>query len=250
MSGAALGISYAVVTLLVMFSGMPIAFGLGAVAVGFMYFFMPASALDTVTQNVYEEMSSITLLSIPLFILKGRGHRPIARRARTLCGHACLDAQGAGRPGHRQRLRPARCSRRWPAPARRPARRSAVAGIPEMRRRGYSPGFAAGIIAAGGTLGILLPAVGDDDPVRGRVGAVPRPALPGRHRPGAVAGDAVRRLRGAATTRREHRQAPRAAFERQTALSPPSCSKETVHASGRNSRCCRAWCPSCYSWSV
>src|SRR5260370_2383320 len=31
------------------------------------------------------------------------------------------------------------------------------AGIPEMRKHGYSPGFAAGIIAAGGTLGILLP---------------------------------------------------------------------------------------------
>src|SRR6202011_3309314 len=31
------------------------------------------------------------------------------------------------------------------------------AGIPEMRKRGYSGGFAAGIIAAGGTLGILLP---------------------------------------------------------------------------------------------
>src|SRR5262249_41493540 len=30
-------------------------------------------------------------------------------------------------------------------------------GIPEMRARGYSGGFAAGIIAAGGTLGILLP---------------------------------------------------------------------------------------------
>src|SRR5262249_25826093 len=29
--------------------------------------------------------------------------------------------------------------------------------IPEMRKRGYSPGFASGIIAAGGTLGILLP---------------------------------------------------------------------------------------------
>jgi hypothetical protein len=40
-----------------------------------------------------------------------------------------------------------------------PATCSAIgsAGIPEMRRRGYSPGFAAGIIAAGGTLGILLP---------------------------------------------------------------------------------------------
>ena len=32
---------------------------------------MPASSLDTMTQNVYEEMASITLLSIPLFILKG-----------------------------------------------------------------------------------------------------------------------------------------------------------------------------------
>jgi len=32
---------------------------------------MPAASLDTVTQNVYEEMASITLLSIPLFILKG-----------------------------------------------------------------------------------------------------------------------------------------------------------------------------------
>ena len=36
-----------------------------------MLIFMPGSALDTVTQNVYEEMASITLLSIPLFILKG-----------------------------------------------------------------------------------------------------------------------------------------------------------------------------------
>ena len=53
MSGSSIGIAYGVITLLVMFSGMPIAFGLGAVAVGFMYFFMPGSALDTVTQNVY-----------------------------------------------------------------------------------------------------------------------------------------------------------------------------------------------------
>ena len=44
---------------------------LGFVAVAFMYAFMPHASLDTVAQNVYEEMSSITLLSIPLFILKG-----------------------------------------------------------------------------------------------------------------------------------------------------------------------------------
>src|SRR5258708_33054231 len=66
-----IGISYGVATLVAMFSGMPIAFALGAVAVVFMAIFMPAASLDTGTQNSYEEIASITLLSIPLFILKG-----------------------------------------------------------------------------------------------------------------------------------------------------------------------------------
>ena len=81
MSELYIGLAYGIVTLLVMFSGMPIAFALGAVAVTFMYFFMPASSLDTVTQNVYEEMASITLLSIPLFIMKGAaiGRSPAGR---------------------------------------------------------------------------------------------------------------------------------------------------------------------------
>ena len=71
MSVLTLGLIFGVVTLLIMFSGISIAFALGIVAIIFMYFFMPASSLDTVAQNVYEEMSSITLMSIPLFILKG-----------------------------------------------------------------------------------------------------------------------------------------------------------------------------------
>src|SRR5258708_33974267 len=50
---------------------MRVAFALGAVAVLFMGIYMPAASLATVTQNVYEEMASITLLSTPLFILKG-----------------------------------------------------------------------------------------------------------------------------------------------------------------------------------
>jgi len=71
MSPLAIGALYGVSTLVVMFSGIPIAFALGIVATVFMYFFMPASALDTVAQNVYEEMGNIVILSIPLFILKG-----------------------------------------------------------------------------------------------------------------------------------------------------------------------------------
>src|SRR5262249_39670211 len=47
-----IGVSYGLATLFAMFSGMPIAFALGAVAVVFMGIYMPAASLDTVTQNV------------------------------------------------------------------------------------------------------------------------------------------------------------------------------------------------------
>ncbi|MDO9067133.1 MAG: TRAP transporter large permease subunit, partial [Deltaproteobacteria bacterium] len=71
MSVGVIGVLYGLGTLLLMFSGMPIAFALGGIAVIFMFIFMPGASLDTVTLNVYEEMANITLLSIPLFILKG-----------------------------------------------------------------------------------------------------------------------------------------------------------------------------------
>ncbi len=156
MSGATLGVSYGVVTLLVMFSGMPIAFGLGAVSIGFMYFFMPGSALDTVTQNVYEEMASITLLSIPLFILKGAaiGKSPAGKDL-----YSAMHAWMSKVPGGLGIANVFACALFAAMSGSSPATCSAIgsAGIPEMRMRGYSPGFAAGIIAAGGTLGILLP---------------------------------------------------------------------------------------------
>jgi C4-dicarboxylate transporter, DctM subunit len=156
MSMLALGLLFGGVTLIVMFSGMPIAFSLGSVAVGFMYFFMPASSLDTVTQNVYEEMASITLLSIPLFILKGAAiGRSNAGRDLYMAMHAWLQRI----PGGLGIANVFTCALFAAMAGSSPATCSAIgsAGIPEMRKRGYSPGFAAGIIAAGGTLGILLP---------------------------------------------------------------------------------------------
>ncbi len=156
MSVLALGLLFTAVTLVVMFSGMPIAFALGTVAVGFMYFFMPASSLDTVTQNVYEEMASITLLSIPLFILKGAAiGRSDAGRDLYLAMHAWMQRV----PGGLGIANVFTCALFAAMAGSSPATCSAIgsAGIPEMRKRGYSPGFAAGIIAAGGTLGILLP---------------------------------------------------------------------------------------------
>ncbi|MBI3523109.1 MAG: TRAP transporter large permease [Betaproteobacteria bacterium] len=156
MSVLAIGLLYGGATLLVMLSGMPIAFALGGVAVTFMYFFMPAANLDTVTQNVYEELASITLLSIPLFILKGAAiGKSAAGRDLYLALHAWMHRI----PGGLGIANVFACGLFAAMAGSSPATCSAIgsAGIPEMRSRGYSGGFAAGIIAAGGTLGILLP---------------------------------------------------------------------------------------------
>ena len=156
MTALEIGLIYGGVTLLVMFSGMPIAFALGLVATTFMIFFMPPAALDTVTQNVYEEMSAITLLSIPLFILKGAaiGRSPAGRDL-----YSALHVWMGRVPGGLGIANIFACALFAAMAGSSPATCSAIgsAGIPEMRKRGYPPGFAAGLIAAGGTLGILLP---------------------------------------------------------------------------------------------
>ncbi|GAA3856638.1 TRAP transporter large permease [[Pseudomonas] carboxydohydrogena] len=156
MTVVGIGISYGIVTLIIMFSGMPIAFALGAVSLIFMGIYMPTSSLDTVTQNVYEEMASITLLSIPLFILKGAAiGKSKAGQDLYLALHAWLHRI----PGGLGIANVFACALFAAMAGSSPATCSAIgsAGIPEMRKRGYSGSFAAGIIAAGGTLGILLP---------------------------------------------------------------------------------------------
>ena len=121
-----------------------------------MAIYMPTASLDTVTQNVYEEMASITLLSIPLFILKGAAIGK-SRAGQDL--YSALHAWLHRVPGGLGVANVFACALFAAMAGSSPATCSAIgsAGIPEMRKRGYSGGFAAGIIAAGGTLGILLP---------------------------------------------------------------------------------------------
>ena len=156
MSTLTIGMLYGGSTLLVMFSGIPIAFALGIVAVSFMVLFMPLATLDAIAQNVYHEMGNIVILSVPLFILKGAAiGRTDAGRDLYLALHAWLQRV----PGGLGVANTVACGLFAAMAGSSPATCSAIgsAGIPEMRKRGYPSGFAAGIIAAGGTLGILLP---------------------------------------------------------------------------------------------
>ena len=151
-----IGLCYGGATIVALFSGIPIAFALGGVATVFMMMFMPAASLDTIAQNVYEELASITLLTIPLFILKG------AAIGKSRAGKDLYDALHTWLhrvPGGLGVAVVLACGLFAAMAGSSPATCSAIgsSGIPEMRKRGYSPGFAAGLVAAGGTLGILLP---------------------------------------------------------------------------------------------
>ncbi|MEW5710606.1 MAG: TRAP transporter large permease [Pseudomonadota bacterium] len=150
------GLLYLGATLVLLFSGMPIAFALGAVALAFMFFFMPATNLEIVAETLYSELDNITLLTIPLFILMG------AAIGKT---RAAVDLyESAYRwlyrlPGGLGVANVVGCTVFAALCGSSPATCAAIGGmgIPEMRKRGYSSALASGLIAAGGTLGILIP---------------------------------------------------------------------------------------------
>ena len=210
------------------------------VAVVFMAFFMPASSLDTITQNVYEEMASITLLSIPLFILKGAAiGRSRAGQDLYAALHAWMQPRPR-RPRHRQRvrLRPVRGDGRLEPGdllgdrlGRHPgdAQARLLAGLcgRHHRRRRHARHPAA--------------AVDHDDPVRGRRRAVARAAVPRRHRPGRCCWSALFAGYAVVRYRKEHRRAIAAYAQRRHRTR--RCSTTSTSRCARSSRCCRASLP-------
>ena len=179
MNVGTVGTLYGVVTLLVMFSGMPIAFSLGLVAAVFMYFFMPVSALDTVTQNVFEEMASITLLSIPLFILKGVAiGKSRAGSDLYLALHAWLHKI----PGGLGIANVFACGLFAAMAGSSPATCAAIGsmGVPEMRLRGYSGEVCMRPDRSRWYSRYPAPAVDHYDPLRGCRGTVSGSTVPSR----------------------------------------------------------------------
>ena len=105
---------------------------------------------------MYTELDDFTLLTIPLFVLMG------AAIGKTRAGadvYGSLNAWLHKVPGGLGLANVFACSVFAAMCGSSPATCSAigVSGIPQLRQRGYSEGLAAGLIAAGGTLGILIP---------------------------------------------------------------------------------------------
>ncbi len=151
-----LGLLYGGATFLLLFSGIPIAFATAIVALVFMYFFMPAANFHTAASAIFGELNNFTLLTIPLFVLMGAA---IGKSRAGADLYASLNRWLNRIPGGLGLANVFACSLFAAMCGSSPATCSAIgsAGIPEMRKRGYSSSLAAGLIAAGGTLGILIP---------------------------------------------------------------------------------------------
>jgi C4-dicarboxylate transporter, DctM subunit len=156
MTTSTIGLLYAGITLLLLFSGMPIAFALGLSSLGFMAVFMPAPMIQSVADNIFSELNNFTLLTIPLFVLMG------AAIGKTRAGSDVYNSLNSWMykiPGGLGLANVFACAVFAAMCGSSPATCSAIgsSGIPQLVKRGYSEGLAAGLIAAGGTLGILIP---------------------------------------------------------------------------------------------
>ena len=144
------------VALVILLSGMPIAFALGVTSLVLMALFMDPFQLSMVAENVFDGVNDFGLLSIPLFIFMGM-IVAVTRAGSDLyeCFHKWLHRV----PGGLGVSNIASCAVFAALTGSSPACAAAIGtmGIPEMRKRGYRDGLATGIIAAGGTLGILIP---------------------------------------------------------------------------------------------
>ncbi len=151
-----LGLLVAGVTIAVLLTGTPVAFSLGAVAVGFLVIIDGFGALSIIP-NVFDGgLDNFALLSIPMFILMG-GAIASSRAGSDL--YEALDRWLYRVPGGLMIANIGACAIFAALSGSSPATCAAIGkmGIPEMRKRGYPAGVATGSIAAGGTLGILIP---------------------------------------------------------------------------------------------
>jgi len=157
MSPLSIGIIGCLVLILLLFTSMPVAFAMIAAGLaGFAMIVTPHAAFSMVVADLYDTFSSYSLTVIPLFVFMGQVayHAGISRRlfktAYTWIGHL---------PGGLAMATVGACTGFGAICGSGPATAATMASValPEMRRYGYSEELASGSVAAGGSLGMLIP---------------------------------------------------------------------------------------------
>ncbi|MDR0994572.1 MAG: TRAP transporter large permease [Verrucomicrobiota bacterium] len=142
---------------LLLMSSMPVGFAMTIVGVvGFAVVVNPTAALAILASDYYETFSNYGLTVIPLFIFMGQiaFHTGISKKLFDaangwfgwLRGGLAMSTVGA-------------CTAFSAICGSGPATAATMAAValPEMKRHKYHPGFAAGTVAAGGSIGMMIP---------------------------------------------------------------------------------------------
>ena len=157
MSPVEVGILGCVLLLILLICSMPVAFAMAVVGfIGFAIIRSPEAALNLITIDLYDTFSSPSLTVIPLFVFMGQiaFHAGISRRLFNTAYHWLGPF-----PGGLAMATVGACTGFGAICGSGPATAATMASValPEMRRYKYDMELASGAVAAGGSLGMLIP---------------------------------------------------------------------------------------------
>jgi C4-dicarboxylate transporter DctM subunit len=157
MDPATIGVIGLIILIIVLFSRMPVGFVMALLGfLGFSYVVSLEGGLRLLAKDIFDIFGSYSLTVVPLFIFMGQiaFHAGISRRlydsAYTFLGHL---------PGGLAMATIGACAgfAAICGSTNAAAATMATVALPEMKRYKYSPELATGTVAAGGSLGILIP---------------------------------------------------------------------------------------------
>ncbi|MBN1507480.1 MAG: TRAP transporter large permease [Sedimentisphaerales bacterium] len=152
-----IGIAGCVALVLLLCSGMPVAFAMAIVGfAGFAVVVSPHAAVSVLTFDLYKTFASYSLTVIPLFVLMGQVafHGGISRRLFGAAYHWLGPL-----PGGLAMATVGACTAFGAICGSGPATTATMAlvALPEMKRYKYSMEMGCGAVAAGGTIGMMIP---------------------------------------------------------------------------------------------
>lgn len=156
MSSLAQGGIIGLIAMALFMTGMPIAFALAITALASIVFFLGPDQFSLFGKMTFDSLNDFGLLAIPLFVLMGNmfgGSQ--ASRQLFEAGEAWLSRIRGGLAMSSVAAATLFAALTGSSPATAAA--IGRVAVPEMEKRGYSARISTGAIAAGGTLGILIP---------------------------------------------------------------------------------------------
>ncbi len=145
-----------VVLLVLLLTGMPIAFALGLAAICALVVSEGFGVFQILAETMFAGIANLAFVAIPMFVMMGAA---VASSPAGKDLYEALDRWLNRVPGGLILSNIGACAIFSGMTGSSPATAAAIGkmGIPEMMKRGYPAAVATGSIAAGGTLGILIP---------------------------------------------------------------------------------------------